>query len=156
SERQNLVLRRLLNFVDPATAVVDAVAAATIDVEVYSPIVRQLFAGGVARGGGENRAIELAVAAAASDISRGAVTDHKNDSVPAGVSVVSEVAGDNQDAVARVRAQVETAVHVNHLWIVRRHVCRPSGTTKVVGTAAVVVARRIRRVRDDRIRVLLD
>src|SRR2546421_12546766 len=107
-ERQNLVTRRLLHLVDPAAVVIDSVAATTGNVEVGSSIVGQLIAGSVPGCGHENGAVKFTVAAAISVESSCAVADDQDDSIPAGVTVIVEVTGHNEDAVSGVRAQVKT------------------------------------------------
>src|SRR5215831_13459557 len=155
-ERQNLILRRLLYLVNPAAVVVDAVAAAAGDVEVGRSVATKLTAGGIPRSGHENSAVKFAVSATLS-IERGcAVSDNQDNSVPARVTVVVEVAGDDEDAVSGVGAYVKASVNVNDFRIARGHVRWPASLSEIVRGSAVVIARRVQRIGNDRVGVLLN
>src|SRR6267154_410298 len=158
SEGENLVGRWLLNVLDPAAIVVSSVAAATRDVVVDGAERRQLNAVNVAGRCYEDGAVKFAVSTALAIEGGCAVSDDENNPVPTGVAVVMEVAGDHQQPISGVRAQVEAAVHVNRLGIRCRHsgpsVAR-SGLAEIVSGAAVVVVLRIRRVRNNHVRVRL-
>src|SRR5437899_1424567 len=118
-ERQYLERRRRLYSINPATIVVNAVAAASVDVHVYASEVGQLVARGVSGRGRENGPVEFTAAAAVS-VKRGcAVADDQDHAVPTGITVIDEVACHSQQPISSARNQVEAAVHVNDLRITR-------------------------------------
>src|SRR6266581_5207381 len=112
AERQDLVGRRPLRLVDPATVVVDAVAAASADVEIDRSQSGQQVSRLVLRGRYQNGAVKFVIAAAVPQEGRRAGAYDHDDAFPPAVPGIREVSGHNQEAVAGITAgQVQIAVH---------------------------------------------
>src|SRR6267378_1661619 len=77
--RKDLVRWGLLHSVDPAAVVVDAVSAASRDIEIHGSIIGQLVSVRVPCCCGENSAVKFAVAAAVAWKRRCAVSNDQND-----------------------------------------------------------------------------
>src|SRR6267154_4426390 len=160
SEGENLVGRRLLNLLDPATVVVNSVAASAGDVVVHRPESRQLNSARVSGRRNEDGAVKFSVSAAVPNKGGRAVSHHQDDALPAGGTVILEVARHNQQAITGVRAQIKAAVNVNCLGIGSGHIRGPrvarSRLPEIISSAAIVVVLRIGRVRNNHVCILSD
>src|SRR6185437_1208402 len=112
-ERQHLIRHRFLGVLNPTTVVINSVSAAAVDGEIRRPICSRRVARGI---GNEDCAVELAVSAAVLNVCGESVADNQNDSVPARITVVSQVSSDDQNAGTRgAAADVQIAVYISDL-----------------------------------------